>query len=348
MVAVVVLACQPAATRAPSPASSAGASRPPSPASSPGAGGTSVPARVTLSLDVSGPIIRSSDGPPGYLYALPAAAARDQDGGYLLFIVWFGVENADIMTTVSRSSDGVTWDVGREPVLANLGVGNADPGPIPTAALQLDDGSWALYGWAADNSEPPSISSWRASAPEPDGPWTLDAPAVLLPGPAGSWDSLMTAMASVQSVEGGYVGWYEGQPPGSESRGDVGFATSEDGLAWQKLDEPVIERGICGPATQQAVAQPQVEAYAGGYVALLGGVAAPRDDVNIFAALSTDGRSWTCGAPAALLTSDDIPGSQGIHTLASLPLGDGRVGLVVESLGSGRSDLWWATVEVAP
>jgi hypothetical protein len=301
---------------------------------------------MRLELDLTGPIIEAGDGPEGYFYALPAAAARDRDGGYVLFIVWFGTGETDVMITVNRSTDGRTWDVGRTPAFS-LDIGSADPGPIPAAALQLDDGSWWLYGWSAEDDAGSAFSTWRASAPQPEGPWVLDEASVLEPGPAGSWDSLMAAVGSVARSSEVYLLWYDGETPGSEVRGDIGLATSSDGLAWEKVDDPVIPRGICGNQTGVAIEQAQVEATADGYLAVFGGFGAARSDMDLYGAVSADGRSWRCGTPEPLLRTADIPGSEGIHTLASMPLGDGRIGLVIESLRGGRSELWWATVEVS-
>jgi hypothetical protein len=52
-------------------------------------------------------------------------------------------------------------------------------------------------------------------------------------------------------------------------------------------------------------------------------------------------------AAAPILETADIPGSQGIHTIASLRLDDGTIALIVESLGDKHSDLWLATMAIA-
>jgi hypothetical protein len=106
----------------------------------------------------------------------------------------------------------------------------------------------------------------------------------------------------------------------------------------------VVKRGICGGGTSQAVFQPQVEVVRDGYAMVFGGFGASVDRMDVFGAVSSDGVRWTCGTPEALLRTSGIPNSQGIHSLASFPLGDGRIGLVVESLGEDHSDLWLATV----
>ena len=180
--AALVAACQATApSGAPSggptasgPSGTAGASGAPvaSAGSSPAAPGGSQAAidnLVSLTLDDSGPFIRPEDGPNGANFALPAAGARTNDGGYVLFVVWFTQNDPEVWITVSTSPDGETWTVGTDRILEDLGVGDPDPGPIPSGALQLEDGSWLLYGWAADAGNPEFFHSWRASAPDLDG-----------------------------------------------------------------------------------------------------------------------------------------------------------------------------------
>lgn len=368
--AVLVAGCQSTPSASPGAGSSAtpgAAVTPGSPATgqptpSPtggGVAGTPIPSLVELELASGGPILRAADGPEGSLYALPAAGARDRDGTLVLAVVWFRADDALPVTTIATSSDGVTWEVGTTEILAGLAIGNPNPGPIPSALVQLDDGSWEMFGWASANASGTSFPGWRTSAPDLEGPWAVDATALLDAGPGGAWDSYAAAPGSVQLVDGEYLLWYEGERPGSSIRGDIGLATSPDGLAWTKLDDastadppfaesdPVIATGICGPGTAAAVEQPQVERIGGQFVALFGGFGAGQEWLGVWAAVSADGRSWQCATPEPLITDAGIPGSQGIHTMASVPLADGRIGLVMESLVTDRSELWWATVELA-
>lgn len=317
---------------------------------------------VRLTLDTSGPIVASTDGIAGHPYANPAAAARDRNGGYVLFIVWFGDAPDDQVVTVARSTDGHAWRLGKTPIYTDLGMhlAHPGPGPIPAAAVQLDDGSWQLYGWAAHAETPQSFSSWRASAPKPEGPWTLDAPVVLSPGPSSAWDGQTAAVGAVQHMAAGYAMWYEGQGPGSGVRGDIGYATSADGLTWRKLDDPtttntplgasdpVIHRGVCGPGTLLAVYQPEVQAAPGGFLGAVGAYGSTGSDFAVYGLTSPDGKTWRCGSTSPILKTADIPGSQGIHTLASMSRDDGTVALLVESLGDKHSDIWLATLAVAP
>lgn len=109
----------------------------------------------------------------------------------------------------------------------------------------------------------------------------------------------------------------------------------------------MIATGICGPGTAVAVEQPEVTRAGDHFVALFGGFGAGQEWQGVWAAMSADGRSWRCASPEALISDVDIPGGRGIHTTTSVPLAGGRIGLVMESLLDDRSELWWATVELA-
>ena len=360
VVVVVVAACSggpPPTTAAPAtraPANTAAAETPPPTASPTIALGP--PMRLTL--DASGPMVASDAGPAGHHWVLPATAARDRDGGFVLFIVWFGDASGDQIVTVARSDDGKAWRLGKEPILTDLGMDLERPDAIPAAALQLDDGSWRLYGWAAHRSSPNTFTSWSAHAPEPVGPWTLDAALALDKGSGQAWDSQLAAAGAVLRDASGYSMWFEGQTPGSTARGEIGLATSTDGLAWQKWNDPsttaapfaesdpVIHRGICGLGTSAAITQPQVERWSGGLAGVVGGTGPDGGRMDAYGVTSTDGRSWRCANEAPLLRREDIPGGQGIHTIASVPLDGDRFELIIESLRGDHSELWSATVEV--
>lgn len=318
---------------------------------------TAIPELLRLTVQGSAPVINHTDGPADSAYALPAAATRARDGSYVLLVVWFPTGNGPSVRTIATSEDGRTWRIGKDPILTGLGVGGTDPGPIPTALLQLDERSWQLFGWADDPMRSPHFTSWRASAARPAGPWTLDGAHVLETGEPGTWDSQTAGIRSVLRTDRGYAAWYEGSPPGNSLRGDLGYASSTDGLTWQKYNDPAttseqlaasdpaVHRGICGNGTSLALFQPHVERDSRGYAMVFGGFGRSRSEMDLFGAVSDDGIHWSCGAPTALLRPEDIPGSEGTHTFTAFPLGDGRIGLLIEVLGEGHSDIWLATVE---
>jgi hypothetical protein len=209
----------------------AGSAAPSGPGSSAPPAGSPIASLLTAEIG-NAAFILPADGPDGSAYVMPAAGTRAADGTLVLVIVWFGVVNTPPTITVATSADGATWDVGTDPILEGLDIGFSDPGPIPSAIVQLEDGSWQLYGWASANASGTAFLTWRSSAPSLDGPWVLDGDALLHAGPALDWDSFMTAPGSLLLADDGFSMWFEGEPPGSSIRGEIGLATSADGLTW--------------------------------------------------------------------------------------------------------------------
>jgi hypothetical protein len=294
------------------------------------------------------PVIVRGDGPPNRVAVLPGATAVDIDGSIVAFLVWFGSERGDQVVTLARSADGRAWSLDSDPIYTDLGMTLSPPGPIPGAALRAPDGTWLLYGWAAAPAARSSFSTWLATAVAPHGPWTATPgqDRVLPPGATGAWDDETAAASSVVASGAGFAMWYEGQRSGRTIRGGIGYASSADGLTWERYDGPVIGPGDCGPATAAAALEPQVWSRGDGFLMLFGGHAGPESQTEVLGATSEDGIRWSCTGKVLLRTSD-IPGSEGIHTIQGATLG-GEPVLLVESLTGGGSEIWLATVSAGP
>jgi len=209
-----------------------------------------------------------------------------------------------------------------------------------------------------------SYFTWRATAPAPEGPWTVAVgeDRVLPPGAAGAWDDETAAVSSVLAEGSGFALWYEGQRAGRSIRGGIGYASSADGVTWVRYDDPttdtagdptlhtegdpVLGPGACGPATAAAALEPQVWPRGDGYLMLFGGSAGLDGQPDVLGATSDDGVHWSCTGQV-LLRAADIPGSEGIHTIQGATL-DGEPVILVESLTAGGSEIWLATVSVGP
>jgi hypothetical protein len=77
---------------------------------------------------------------------------------------------------------------------------------------------------------------------------------------------------------------------------------------------------------------------------LFGGSPAPDRENDVLGATSADGIHWSCTG-TVLLRPEDIPGSDGIHTIQGATLA-GEPVLLVESLIDGGSEIWLAKVSV--
>ncbi len=365
-IAILIVACQAGSSGSPDGSLPAPITAPPG---TPLIGPTHTPfvpagPKIVVRLVGNEPVIRRTDGPPNHDAVMPAAAATDVDGSIVAWLVWLGPSRGDHPVTMARSVDGRAWSIGRDAIYTNLGMTLGDPGPVPGAALRAADGTWLLYGWAASATQGQSFFSWRATAPVPEGPWTV-APGedrVLPPGPVGAWDDQTAAVSTVLVEDSKYSMWYEGQRPGRTMRGGIGYASSSDGITWNRFDDPttatagdptrptvgdpVLGPGACGPATASAALSPQVWARGDGYLMLFLGSSKPDGKADALGAVSSDGITWTCTGEI-LLAATDIPGSEGIETIQGATIG-GEPVLLVESITDGGSDVWLATVSVGP
>ena len=298
-------------------------------------------ARVRLIGD--GPVLDGPHGPPGHPYDLPGAVVRDEDGLYHLFVTWFGPEPGDQVVTVSTSRDAIYWDVEMEPLYDDLGFGFDPPGPVPSEALQMD-GTWVLYGWGAELGNRRVNTTWRATAPDPGGPWTADPGPILELGPARTWDDAGAAAMSVRRHGDGYWMWYEGFST-ADDRGAIGFADAVDGVHWTKHPEPVLAPGDCGTSTAGGVFLPSVVEAGDGYLMLFGGLERAGGDPVAFVATSTDGRHWTCLGNGPIAGLERFSGADRVHTFEAFVLAE-RPAVLLEVLQQGHSALWLGEIEI--
>jgi hypothetical protein len=321
-----------------------GVSAAPSAAGSPDPGAV-LPIGDGLAIRVigDGPVIEGGvDGPEGYPNDYPGAVVRDPDGTYHLYIAWFAAAPGDEVVTHSTSTDAVDWEVGTKPIYDDLGLAMRYPGPMPAEAMLVDD-TWIMYGWGASIGAQRADASWRATAPEAGGPWTVDPAMALEAGAAGAWDGGGAVTSAVVTGPGSVLLWFEGYPerPGPES---IGLATSRDGRAFTKEPEPAIPAGACGTAPDAAVFQPNVLATDDGYLMLFGGLEEAGGTPRVFGATSLDGRTWSCAGDGPLPGLEQFSGSNYVHTFQTFQR-DGRPAVLLEVLGGDHTELWLAEID---
>jgi hypothetical protein len=294
------------------------------------------------------PVLRGKGGPDGHLYVLPGAAI-EHEGVVHVFLVWFAEEPGTQIVTHAFSADGRTWTVDPKPAYTDLDLGLGPPGPIPADVMVRPDGTWVLYGWGEPVASARTFVSWRATAPGPDGPWS--AQRILEPGGSSAWDNRSVAVTSVLETPGGFELYYEGASRLAGSKSRIGRATSDDGIAWTRTSPPgsdpgggpVLEPGQCADTSTNTVTMPNVTTTPEGRLMLFTGFRANLAVVG--AASSADGIGWTCAGTDPVVTRDDLPGSEGIHTVELFERTSGPA-LLVESLGDRTSDLWLAELDL--
>ena len=187
------------------------------------------------------PGVAISNGPEGawdWQYTDPGAAVSI-DGTIHAFQNGFVGWPSPVGVGYWTSEDGGrTWtEVSDEPVFDGTDLPYVGVAALASSVLQKDDGSWALYFYSWDQGTWPvsTGSIGRATAPEPTGPWTADPEPVLVAGSEGEWDELAVRSPSVLEVDDGYVMYFAGT---TRDKAMIGMATSPDGVAWTKYDDP--------------------------------------------------------------------------------------------------------------
>jgi hypothetical protein len=179
-------------------------------------------------------------------------------------------------------------------------------------------------------------------------------------GPADAWDSGALDFPTVLATDDGYTMVYSGWDPAVPDGGSIGFATSDDGIAWTKLDDPattaapfaesdpIVEPGLCGGFDDRAVQQPRVVALPDRLVMAYAGYTGPLESrATVGYADSLDGgRTWTCAWPGPALDTAGLPDGF-VHTLTAFHHGE-RAALLVEWFANGGTDIWLADLGVSP
>ncbi len=212
-----------------------------------------------------------------------------------LFTAWPGRVQVPHLT----STDGQAWTLDpAEPVLTSDEVPfDAAGGDVSTGFL-ADDGTWVLIFETVSTIHPWVLG--RASAPAPEGPWTVDADPILEPGPDGSFDAGGVHWPSVVQTDDGYAMYYAGfdAPNGN---GVIAMATSADGVTWTKRDEPILTGEL--DWEQGRLDRPRVVRTDNGYAMVYAG----SDLTDRGLAFSDDGVTWTRDGELPAITQDDFP-----------------------------------------
>lgn len=158
------------------------------------------------------------------------------------------------------SEDGMAWtEASEDPVFYHEQIPfNVDLALVGSGLVD-DDGTWILYFYMIQNSDPDSPSGVvRATADNPLGPWEMETDFILEPGNEGAWDSQSVGSPHVLKTADGYRMYYNGNPTGfSDSM--IGLATSDDGISWTKYDNPETTDGLFAESDPVLVSEAEWE-----------------------------------------------------------------------------------------
>jgi predicted GH43/DUF377 family glycosyl hydrolase len=137
----------------------------------------------------------------------------------------------------AASADGLTFSrISTESVFSLEDVPwQSKPSNININSVMVDNGIWIMYFAASESLESRIGVIGRATAPSPSGPWTVDPEPVLRPGDSSAWDAAGIGHVEVLQSGEGYVLYYS-------SIFGIGMATSADGIAWEKYNNPATNQ----------------------------------------------------------------------------------------------------------
>jgi predicted GH43/DUF377 family glycosyl hydrolase len=263
---------------------------------------TPAPGAPTLAFtwpDGEAPAVTREQVGMGESYINPGAVIEHDGTLHMfanLFTAWPGTVKVPHLTSV----DGSTWELASdEPVMTSEDVPFTPSGHDVSSGFVTDDGTWVLVFTTVSGSEPWVIG--LATAPAPEGPWTV------LPEPVLTADGLEDAdggltWPSVVRTDDGYAMYFT-IASGPHRGGPIGMATSTDGLTWTRRDEPVLT-AILESWELTALDRPRVARVDDGrYVMLYAG----RTLTDRGVAWSDDGVTWTRDGEAPAVSKDMYP-----------------------------------------
>lgn len=289
-------------------------------------------------------VTRELAGFPDESYINPGAVLVDGDGTFHMFANtftgWPGLVSIPHLT----STDGVAWTLAASsPAFTSEDVPFAEPGADVSTGFIADDGTWTLIFETVNFTDPWAIG--RATAPGPDGPWTIDAEPILVAGAEGEWDAGGLSWPSVVATDDGWAMYYAAAARPRTPPQGIGLATSTDGITWTKHPEPVLEPGADWDAN--GVDRPRVQRTDAGWLMIYAAPGTGLNDRGL--ARSDDGVSWTPDPANPVLTREDFP-IEGNTWDTALLVHDGELRYYME-IGTagdgGTTDIYLATADLA-
>lgn len=176
-------------------------------------------------------------------------------------------------------------------------LGNGAPGTFDSThakypcVLKVGDEWWMWYNGRSDNAFTGSVGL----ATSADGlTWTKQngGDPVLKHGPTGAFDSTKVDHPAVLFFDGTFHMWYTAGDAGS--RYTIGYATSADGIRWQRENggRPVLGPGETGAFDDQVVLHPAVVRDEDGLLHIWYNGVGPQRSFRVGHATSRDGLNW--------------------------------------------------------
>jgi predicted GH43/DUF377 family glycosyl hydrolase len=211
----------------------------------------------------------------------------------------------------ATSEDGLIWNryEGNPVFVPDETV--APAGGILHGKVYLDGDTWVMLFVPALQKYQFAGVILRATAPDPTGPWTVTPEPVLTAGSVLEWDSGGLFMHSFLPTDDGYALYYH------PFRSGIGMATSPDGIAWTKYDDPTTTNTLYANSDPVFLDSEDSQAWDSWYISgsmvrrtedgwemLYGGTDSDIHPNSVGYATSEDGITWTRLGETPVLSSE--------------------------------------------
>jgi predicted GH43/DUF377 family glycosyl hydrolase len=201
--------------------------------------------------------------------------------------------------------------------------------------------AWSDGNWNAPALGGPNSVIGRATAPAPEGPWTIDAEPVLR---GSGWASGGVDLPSVIKTEEGYLMIFSGSGSAPEDSA-IGAATSPDGITWTMQPEPVLVPAEDSDAWDgRIVGIGNVVSTPQGYVMAYAGIGRNTRSNDYGLAFSEDGFTWRRYHDNPVLRTVDLDDGRSLHTQRLFYI-DNTYFLFFEAVSQRNSDIWLSVFE---
>ena len=266
-----------------------------------------------------------------------------QDGQFHMFINRFDRFPGAVEVGYATSPDGQNWtEFEGEPLFTTESVPFAEVAVVASDVIVEPDGTWVLYfhTWQTLSLANGKGVIGRATAPAPQGPWTVDPEPILqMADSPDAWDGGQVSIADVVQTDEGYRLYYTGAS--TTGLMQIGLATSTDGLNWVKYDDPttteaayadsdpVVANGQSGDWDANAAFTARVVPAVTGWLMLYKNIGTAAAGAQMGLATSIDGVNWFKSADSPIFGSDIVAGGSAFG-LTALVEQDGVLYLFIE------------------
>ena len=187
------------------------------------------------------PILTTTTEPGWEHFRLSSPMVIYDDGIYKM---WYGGCSHDAYTRIgyAESADGISWTKhANNPIFDTGSAGEWDDHSVAHCYVLKEDGSYKMWYTGRSNADKLSRIGYATSTDGINWVKYSGNPIIELGNP-GTYDSLLAAHPEVVLDEGKYLMWYSGISATGDTITSIAYATSNDGITWEKaLDNPVLE-----------------------------------------------------------------------------------------------------------